>query len=69
MDPLVLSLLIARIVLINTKNLIAACSKAKSDDGKITMDELPGIIADTAIQSLDDLSAGDLKDLMKGGAS
>jgi len=64
MDPLVLSLLIAKIILINTKNLIAACSKAKSDDGKITLDELPGIIADTAIQSLDDLGGGNLRDLM-----
>lgn len=65
MDPLVLSLFIARIILINTKNLIDACQKAKSDDGKITLDELPGIIADTAIQSLDDLGGGDLRGLVK----
>ena len=52
MDPLTLSLLIARILLINTKNLMQAVDKAKANDGKITSDEFPDIIFETAIKSL-----------------
>jgi len=55
MDPILLSLFVAKIILINTKNLIKAIDKAKSDDGKVTADEIPGILVDTAIKSLDDL--------------
>jgi hypothetical protein len=68
MDPATLALAatIARIVLINAKNLILATQKAKSDDGKVTLDELPKIILDTAIRSCDDLGAGNLQTLMKG---
>jgi len=58
MEPIFLSLLVAKVILINTKNLLAAIEKAKSDDGKVTVDELPAIMMDTAIQSLDDLGVG-----------
>lgn len=65
MDPLILSLLIAKILLINTRNLINAVEKAKANDGKITSDELPTIIFETAIKSLDDLGVGNLSGLLK----
>ncbi|MDD5062775.1 MAG: hypothetical protein PHN44_10900 [Candidatus Marinimicrobia bacterium] len=64
MDPLTLSLLIARIILINTKNLLQAVEQAKKNDSKVTSEELPEIIFDTAIKSLDDLGAGDLRGLL-----
>ncbi len=64
MDPLILSLLIAKILLINTKNLMQAVDKAKSNDGKITSDELPEIIFSTALKSLDDLGVGNLAGLL-----
>lgn len=64
MDPLVLSLLIAKIILINTKNLLKAVDEAKSNDGKITSDELPEVIFETAIKSLDDLGVGNLSNLL-----
>ena len=64
MDPLTLSLLIARILLINTKNLMQAVDKAKANDGKITSDEFPDIIFETAIKSLDDLGVGNLSGLL-----
>lgn len=64
MDPILLSLLVAKVILINTKNLIKAVDKAKSDDGKITADEIPAILMDTAIQSLDDLGVKDLAALV-----
>jgi len=63
-DPLTLSLLIARILLINTKNLMQAVDKAKANDGKITSDEFPDIIFETAIKSLDDLGVGNLSGLL-----
>jgi len=68
MDPLVLSLLVAKVILINTKNLLKAIDEAKANDGKITSDELPEVIFKTAIKSLDDLGVGDLNNLlaMKG---
>lgn len=65
MDQITLGILIARILLINARNLIIACDKAKADDGKITADELPGIAIETAIQSLEDLGRVDLSALMK----
>jgi len=64
MDPLVLSLLIAKVILINTKNLIKAVDKAKSNDGKITSDELPEVIFETAIKSLDDLGVGNVSNML-----
>ncbi len=64
MDPLVLSLLIAKVILINTKNLLKAVEKAKANDGKITSDELPEIIFETAIKSLDDLGVGNLSGIL-----
>ncbi len=64
MDPLILSLLIAKIILINTKNLLKAVDKAKSNDGKITIDELPEVIFETAIKSLDDFGVGNLSNVL-----
>lgn len=64
MDSIILSLLIAKVILINTKNLIIAVDKAKQNDGKITSDELPEIIFETALKSLDDLGAGDMRGLL-----
>ncbi len=64
MDPLVLSLLIAKVILINTKNLFGAVEKAKSNDGKITADELPEIIFETALKSLDDVGVGNLSSFL-----
>ncbi len=67
MDPVILSLLIAKVILINTKNLFAAVEKAKANDGKITADELPDIIFETAIKSLDDMGVGNLSGLIAPG--
>ena len=67
MDPLVLSLLLAKLILINAKNLMAAIDKAKANDSKVTSDELKGIVFDTAIRSLDDMGAGDLSGLLTLG--
>jgi len=64
MDPLILSLLIAKIILINTKNLFEAVEKAKANDGKVTADELLAIIFETAIKSLDDMGVGNLSGLL-----
>ncbi len=64
MDPLILSLLIAKIILINTKNLFEAIEKAKLNDGKVTTDELSGIIFETALKSLDDMGVGSLSGLL-----
>jgi len=68
MDPATLALAatIARIVLINIKNLVLATQKAKYGDGKITLDELPTIVFDAAIRSCEDLGAGDFAALVKG---
>ena len=60
MSEIAIALLIAKTILINTKNLIKAVEKAKSDDGKVTVEELPEIMMDTAIKSLDDLGVGNL---------
>ena len=65
MEPILLSLLIAKVILINTKNLIKEIDKAKSDDGKITVDEIPTILMETGIKTLDDLGVGDLRSLTK----
>lgn len=65
MDPILLSLLITKILLINAKNLFKEIGEAKSDDGKVTVNELPEIIFDTMIKSLDDLGVGDLAKLVK----
>ncbi len=64
MDPIALSVLIAKIILINIKNLIEASNKAKSNDGKITSDELPKIIFESAIKSLDDLGLENMAGLL-----
>ncbi len=64
MDPVILSLLIAKVILINTRNLFAAVEKAKANDGKVTTDELPEIVLGAAIKSLDDLGVGDLRGLL-----
>jgi len=64
MDPIMLSLFIAKIILINTKNLIAAIYQAKSDDGKVSSDEILEIAMNTAIKSLDDLGVGNLSYLL-----
>jgi len=66
MDPLTLSLLAAKIILINTKNLLKAIDEAKANDGKITSDELPEVIFKTAIKSLDGLGAVGLSELLAG---
>jgi len=60
MSEIAIALLIAKAILINTKNLIKAVEKAKSDDGKVTVDELSTVLIDTAIKSLDDLGIGNL---------
>lgn len=65
MDPLLLSLLIAKIILVNTRNLLKAAGEAKSNDGKITSAELPEIVFQTAIKSLDDLGVGNLSSMLK----
>lgn len=65
MDQIALALLAAKIILINTKNLLAAIEQAKVNDGKVTADELPDIVLDTAIKSLDQLGAGDFAGLLK----
>lgn len=67
MDPVTLALAatIARVVLINARNLVLAVQEAKSDDGKVTLDELPEIIFDAAIRSCEDLGASDLQGLVK----
>ena len=57
MDPIFLSLLLAKVILINTRNLIKAVDKAKSNDGTITADEMPDIFFNTVIQTLTDLGA------------
>lgn len=63
MDSLALSLLIARIILVNTNNLVMAVEKAKQNDGKVSANELPEIIFETALKSLDDLGAGSIGSL------
>jgi hypothetical protein len=67
MDPLVLSLLITKAILINARNLMQAIDKAKAGDGKVTSDEIKDIVFDTAIKSLDDMGAGDFSSLLTVG--
>ncbi len=64
MDPLTI-LLIARILLVNTENLLKAVDKAKANDGKVTADEIPQIAFDTVANSLNELLRGDMAGLLK----
>jgi len=64
MDPFIVALIITKVLLINTKNLMQAVEKVKANDGKITSDELPGIIFEMAIKSLDDLGEVNLSGLL-----
>ena len=54
MDQMTLFLLV-RICLKFSKNVMLAAQTAKSDDGKITIGELPCIIIDAALKSLSEL--------------
>ncbi len=65
MDPLTI-LLIAKILLVNTENLIKAVDKAKANDGKVTADEIPRIALDTMANSLNELLKGDVAGLLQG---
>lgn len=67
MDPLVLSLFVAKVLLINARNLILAVNTARENDGVITRDELPEIVFNTAIKSLDDLGAGEVSKMLALG--
>ena len=53
-----IALMIARVLLVMAKNLSFQIEEAKKGDGKVTVDELQGIIFQTALKSLDDLEAG-----------
>jgi len=55
MTEIEIALFAAKIILINARNLLKEIDKAKSDDGKVTVDELSTVLMDTAIKSLDDL--------------
>lgn len=63
MDPIMI-MLIAKAVLVNTKNLLKEVDKAMSDDGKVSKNELPDIIFNTAIKSLDELGAGSFNGIL-----
>ncbi len=66
MDPL-LAIVIARALLLNTRNLLVEVRKAKSGDGKITVDELPEVAINTLLKTMDDLGVGiGLQELGKG---
>lgn len=64
MDPLMISLLIAKILIINIKNITESIEEAKMDDGKVTTNELSKIMFKSILKSLDDLGAGDLAGLL-----
>ena len=57
-------LLLAKIVLILIKHAVEEAEKAKANNGKITPDDLPKILLDAGLRSLDDLGAGDLRGLL-----
>ena len=57
-------MLIAKAVLVNTKNLLKEVDKAMSVDGKVSKNELPDIIFNTAIKSLDELGAGTINGIL-----
>jgi hypothetical protein len=48
-------LMIIKILIINIKNFRSAIKKAKSDDGKISSDELDNIFLESIDATLDDL--------------
>ncbi len=67
MDPL-LTILVARVLLLNTRNLIVEIKKEKSADGKVTVEEIPEIVINVLIKTLDELGQGTIiQELIKSG--
>ncbi len=65
MDSLTLSLFLIRIILIFTRNIMKEVKKAKSDDNRISVDEMAEIIFEAANKSLDDFGFGEFAELKK----
>ncbi len=49
---------VIRALLIHTSHLIAEVKKAKGDDGKVSLDELPGIAVNSILKTLDSMDLG-----------
>jgi len=64
MDQISLGLTIAKGLLLFIKHGVEEAEKAKTNDGRITPNELPKILLDAGLRSLDDLGAGDLNGLL-----
>ncbi len=57
MDPLTM-LAILKTLVIFSRNLLAEFKTAKADDGKISVSEIPCIVLNTLLRSVDDLGVG-----------